>query len=105
MHRHSEWIVTIGFLGLMLAYDPTQSTGPGTQQGDKADLSTQRGASADSKSSKNEDSGSATGAVRDRSQSGIESGDSHGSARPDGSGRSMKESGAGTTTGAAKSRK
>jgi len=105
MHRHSDWMMTIGFLGLMLAYDPTQSTGPGTQQGEKADLSTQRGASADSKSSKNEDSGSATGAIRDRSQSGIESGDSHGSARPDSSGRSMKESGAGTTTGAAKSRK
>ncbi|HKN88467.1 MAG TPA: hypothetical protein VJV04_16490 [Nitrospiraceae bacterium] len=105
MHKCSEWMATIGFLGLMLAYDPTQSTGPGTQQGDNADMSTQRGASGDSKSAKNEDSGSATGAVRDRSQSGIESGDSHGSARPDSSGRTMKESGSGTTSGAAKSRK
>jgi hypothetical protein len=105
MHTRSEWMAVIGFSGLMLAYDPTQSTGPGTQQGDNAEMSTQRGASGDSKSSKNEDSGSATGAVRDRSKSGIESGDSHGSARPDSSGRTMKESGSGTTTGAAKSTK
>ncbi len=105
MHTRSEWIAATGFLGLLLAYDPTQSTGPGTQQGDHADMSTQRGASTDSKSAKNEDSGSATGAVRDRSQSGIESGDSHGSPRPDSTGRTMKESGSGTASGAAKSRK
>ena len=105
MHKRSEWIAAIGFLGLMLAYDPTQSTGPGTHQDEHADTKSKSGASVDSKSSKNEDSGSATGALRDRAPSGMESGDSHGSARSNDTGRNMKESGAGTTSGAAKSKK
>jgi hypothetical protein len=103
MHTRSEWIAVIGFSGLMLAYDPTQSTGPGTQQGDNAEMSTQRGTSVDPKSSKMKTPGRR--GVRDRSKSGIESGDSHGSVHPDSSGRTMKESGSGTTTGAAKSTK
>jgi hypothetical protein len=105
MHKSSDWIAAVGFLALMLAYDPTQSTGPGTHQDENADSKTKPGASVDSKSSKNEDSGSASGVVRDRSGSGMESGSSHGSVRPDETGRSMKESGAGTTGGASKSRK
>lgn len=105
MHTRSEWIMATAFLGLMLAYDPGQSTGPGTHQDNDAATSSQRGGAMDSKSSKNEDSGSATGAVRDRSRTGVESGGSHGSARPDETGRSMKESGSGTMSGASKSRK
>jgi hypothetical protein len=105
MHKPSEWIAGIGFLALMLAYDPTQSTGPGTHQDENADTRSKSGGSVDSKSSKNEDAGSASGAVRDSSRSGMESGASHGSARPDEASRSMKESGAGTTGGASKSRK
>jgi hypothetical protein len=104
MKRH-EWLISAAAVALMLAYDPTQSTGPGTVQDSQGSTSTQRGAGVDSKSSKNEDSGSATGAVRERSQTGSESGDSHGSARPNDSGRSLKESGAGTTSGTAKTRK
>jgi len=46
MHTRSEWIAVIGFSGLMLAYDPTQSTGPGTQQSDNAEMSTPRGGRA-----------------------------------------------------------
>ena len=105
MHTKSEWLTAVAFVGLMLAYDPSQSTGPGTHQDKNADTSAQRGGSVDSKSSKNEDSGSATGAVRERSASGMESGGSHGSTRPEDSGRSMGQSGAGTTGGASKSRK
>src|SRR5687768_12182992 len=105
MHKPSEWIAGIGCLALMLAYDPTQSTGPGTHQDENADARSKSGGSVDSKSAKNEDAGSASGAVRDPSRSGMESGTSHGSARPDETGRSMKESGAGTTGGASKSRK
>jgi hypothetical protein len=105
VHTRSEWIAATAFLGLMLAYDPGQSTGPGTHQDNDAATSSQRGGTTDSKSSKNEDSGSATGAVRDRSHTGMESGSSHGSGRPDETGRSMKESGSGTMSGASKSRK
>ena len=105
MHNKSEWITAVAFAGLMLAYDPSQSTGPGTHQDNDAGTSSQPSGSMDSKSSKNEDSGSATGAVRDRSHTGMESGSSHGSARLDEAGRSMKESGGGTTGGASKSRK
>jgi hypothetical protein len=73
MHKSSESIAAIGFLALMLAYDPTQSTGPGTHQDENADTRSEPGASVDSKSSKNEDFGSASGAVRDRSRTGMES--------------------------------
>ncbi|HJU04019.1 MAG TPA: hypothetical protein VJ692_02630 [Nitrospiraceae bacterium] len=110
MNRHREWMQYVGLLSLLLAYDPTQSTGSGTQQGPGASLHTSPEMQTDSKSGKNEDSGSATGAVRDRSQSGVESGSSHGSRRSGStgpgtesgstSGRSMGESGAGTTSGA-----
>ena len=106
MHTRSEWMAAIGFLGLLLAYEPTQSTGPGIHQDENADTRSKPGASVDSKSSKNEDSGSATGAARDRSRTGMESGNTHGSDRPDETGRSMRESGAGTTGGgASRSRK
>jgi hypothetical protein len=104
MHKRSEWITAIGFLGLMLAYEPTQSTGPGTHQDENAGTRSTPRASVDSKSSKNEDSGSATGAARDHSRTGMESDKSHGSDRPDETGQSMRESGAGTTGGASKSR-
>ena len=77
------WSLSVAVLSLVLAYDPTQSTGPGTQQGSDGSMSTQRGTGTDSKSGKNEDAGSATGTKRDRSRSGAESGSSHGSARPD----------------------
>jgi len=99
------WSASVAVLALVLAYDPTQSTGPGTQQGSDGSTSTQRGTGIDAKSGKNEDAGSATATKRDRSQSGAESGSSHGSARPDTSGRNMDQSGAGTTSGAAKSGK
>lgn len=78
--------------------------GAGTHQGAEGETSSHSQAPVDSKSGKNEDSGSATGAVRSRSATGSESGASHGSARPDEGGRNMKESGAGTQSGAAKSR-
>src|SRR5687767_4406774 len=58
VHTRSEWIAATAFLGLMLAYDPGQSTGPGTHQDNDAATSSQRGGTTDSKSSKNEDSGS-----------------------------------------------
>lgn len=103
--KRYEWMAGVAALALMLAYDPKQSTGPGTQQDEQGSISAQRGTGVDSKSSKNEDSGSATGAVRERSQTGMESGASHGSARPDETGRSIKEAGAGTSSGASKSRK
>lgn len=105
MDKPSDWIPAMGLLALMLAYDPTQSTGPGTHQDENADTRSKPGASVDSKSSKNEDSESAIGSVREPSRTGMESGSSHGSARPDETGRGMKESGAGTTSGASKSRK
>jgi hypothetical protein len=50
MHKSSDWIAAVGFLALMLAYDPTQSTGPGTHQDENADSKTKPGASVDSKS-------------------------------------------------------
>ena len=94
------------------AYDPSQSTGTGTQQGANAETSTMPGGATDSKSGRNEDSGSATGSPRPSSKSGIESGQSHGSKRggstgsgtdeTNAAGRPMGKSGAGTTKGAAK---
>ena len=97
-----------------VAYDPSQSTGTGTQQGANAETSTMPGGATDSKSGRNEDSGSATGSPRPSSKSGIESGQSHGSKRggstgsdagtdeTNAAGRPMGKSGAGTTKGAAK---
>jgi hypothetical protein len=86
------------------AYDASQSTGPGTHQGTEGTTSN-RGTSTDSKSGKNEDSGSAVGARRPGSATSSEGGPASGSTRPDQGGREMKESGAGTTSGAGTSRK
>ena len=100
----------LAVLALILAYEPSQSTGTGTHQGASGETSTGDRAAVDSKSGKNEDSGSATGAPRESSQSGMETGESHGSKRgstaeADRSGKTLRESGAGTTSGASKSRK
>ena len=99
---------------MAVAYDPSQSTGTGTQQGENAETSAMPGGATDSKSGRNEDSGSAVGTPRQSSKSGMESGQSHGSRRPgstgsdagtdetNAAGRPMGKSGAGTTKGAAK---
>ena len=63
-------LLVVGTFTVVLAYDPSQSTGTGVQQG-----------AIDSKSGRNEDSGSAVGAPRQSSKSGMESGQSHGSKR------------------------
>ena len=52
-----------------LAYEPTQSGGTGTHQGEDASMSTKRGGNTGPHTGRNEHSGSATGAVRDPKQS------------------------------------
>ncbi|MCC2641522.1 MAG: hypothetical protein K0S45_1935 [Nitrospira sp.] len=51
------------------SYEPTQSTGTGTHQGEDASMNTKRGGNTGSGTGRNEHSGSATGAVRDPKQS------------------------------------
>ena len=60
-------IVAIGMGGVeaSMAYEPTQSGGPGTHQGEDTSMSTKRGGNTGPNTGRNEDSGSATGAVRD----------------------------------------
>jgi hypothetical protein len=48
--------------------DSTQSTGPGVIQGEDGSMSTKRGGNTGPTTGRNEDSGSATGAVRDPSK-------------------------------------
>lgn len=50
------------------SYDPTQSTGTGTVQGKDGSMTTQRGGNTGPNTGRNEDSGSATGAVRNPNQ-------------------------------------
>ncbi len=103
MRMASAGYGALAVLAVVLAYDPGQSTGTGTHQEAEGQMSTGDRAPVDSKSGRNEESGSATGAVRPRSESGREAGASHGSKRSDtDAGRSMGQSGAGTTSGAAK---
>lgn len=63
-------IVTLGYTGLTptYGYDPTQSTGTGTAQGNDGSMTTQRGGNSGPTTGRNEHSGSATGAVRDPKQ-------------------------------------
>jgi hypothetical protein len=70
----SAWIIALGALGLgytssSFSYDPTQSTGTGTVQGEDASMSTKRGGNTGPTTGRNEHSGSGTGAVRDTSRS------------------------------------
>ena len=67
---------TAGIVALVLgsataswSYEPTQSTGAGTHQGEDASMSTKRGGNTGPGTGRNEDSGSATGTVRDSKQS------------------------------------
>lgn len=50
------------------SYEPTQSTGTGTHQGEDASMSTKRGGNTGPGTGRNEHSGSATGAERDPKQ-------------------------------------
>ena len=50
-------------------YEPTQSTGTGTSQGQDGSMTTQQGGNTGPTTGRNEQSGSATGAVRHPSQS------------------------------------
>jgi hypothetical protein len=68
--RFSVAIVSMVAFGLALpgwslAYEPNQSTGTGTHQGEDASISTKRGGNTSPNTGRNEHSGSATGAVRD----------------------------------------
>jgi hypothetical protein len=60
-------LVSLGLGGATasMGYEPTQSTGTGTQQGEDASISTKRGGNTSPQTGRNEHSGSATGAVRD----------------------------------------
>lgn len=55
----------LGSATASLSYEPTQSTGTGTQQGEDSSMSTKRGGNTSPNTGRNEHSGSATGAVRD----------------------------------------
>ena len=66
----SVTVITLMVLGLAdatvsLSYEPTQSTGTGTHQGEDSSMSTKRGGNTSANTGRNEHSGSATGAVRD----------------------------------------
>ena len=68
--RFSVAVITLMVLGMgsattSLSYEPTQSTGTGTQQGEDASMSTKRGGNTSPNTGRNEHSGSATGVVRD----------------------------------------
>ena len=71
-HRERVSLAVIGMVALglgsasaSLGYEPTQSTGTGTHQGEDASMSTKRGGNTSPNTGRNEHSGSATGAVRD----------------------------------------
>jgi hypothetical protein len=51
--------------GPVWSLEPTQSTGPGVHQGEDGSMSTKQGGNTGPTTGRNEDSGSATGAVRD----------------------------------------
>ena len=63
-------VIALGFggAGPAMSYDPTQSTGTGTVQGEDGSMSTKRGGNTGPTTGRNEDSGSATGEKRDPSQ-------------------------------------
>jgi hypothetical protein len=58
----------LGAATASLSYEPTQSTGTGTHQGEDASMSTKRGGNTGPGTGRNEHSGSATGASRDPKQ-------------------------------------
>jgi hypothetical protein len=60
--------VALGAAGAAMGYDPQQSTGTGTVQGEDASISTKRGGNTGETTGRNEHSGSATGAVRERTE-------------------------------------
>jgi hypothetical protein len=73
--RGTRMLYGAGLLALGLAtagpawsLEPTQSTGPGVHQGDDGSMSTKQGGNTGPTTGRNEDSGSATGAVRDPSK-------------------------------------
>jgi hypothetical protein len=57
--------VGLGSASASFGYEPTQSTGTGTHQGDDASMSTKRGGNTSPNTGRNEHSGSATGEARD----------------------------------------
>jgi hypothetical protein len=82
----SACIIAFGGFGLAysmpaFSYDPTQSTGTGTVQGEDASMSTKRGGNTGPTTGRNEHSGSGTGAVRDTSRSEPEQDRSNGSSQ------------------------
>jgi hypothetical protein len=58
-------VAVVGVTGAALGYDPQQSTGTGTVQGEDASITTKRGGNTGETTGRNEHSGSGTGAVRD----------------------------------------
>jgi hypothetical protein len=62
-------LAVFGVTGAAQGYDPQQSTGTGTVQGEDASITTKRGGNTGETTGRNEHSGSATGTARDRTQS------------------------------------
>lgn len=83
-----------------LAYEPTQSTGTGTHQGEDASISTKRGGNTGPNTGRNEDSGSATGVVRDPKNPEPETDTKQGTIRP--SSKPSHEGKSGATEGRGK---
>ncbi len=79
------------------AYDPKQSTGPGTVQGKDGSITTPRGGNTGEHTGRNDQSGSGTGAVRDPHQAEPPAA-RDGKSQPAGS-DSTKDSHKGGTTG------
>lgn len=85
---------------LSLAYEPNQSTGTGTHQGEDASISTKRGGNTGPNTGRNEDSGSATGVVRDPKNPEPETDTKQGTIRP--SSKPSHEGKSGATEGRGK---
>ncbi|MGE0274364.1 MAG: hypothetical protein AB7G68_07440 [Nitrospiraceae bacterium] len=71
----------LGYTIPVSGYDPAQSTGTGTVQGEDASMSTTRGGNTGPTTGRNEHSGSGTGAVRDTSRAEPEQDRSKGSSQ------------------------
>jgi hypothetical protein len=81
---YTAGVLTLGLVvaGPVWSLDPpNKSTGTGITQGEDGSMSTQRGGNTGPTTGRNEDSGSATGAVRDPSQSEPSHDDKRGSSQ------------------------
>ena len=71
----------LGTVAPVSGYEPTQSTGTGTVQGEDGSMSTKRGGNTGPTTGRNEHSGSGTGAARNPSHSEPDQDKSQGSAQ------------------------